>query len=277
MAAFPPTLVSAGQAYDFDWAAFWDFLSNPPAMVINGLWLTIVIAVVSQTLGVIVGVLAALMRSSTSPFLRWPASLYTWAIRGTPFLVQVSIVYFAGFPFFGLSAFGGYRWSDLEILGVDVPGRILAGIFALTMNEGAYMAEIVRAGIGSVDRGQREAAQAVGMPMALAMRRVILPQAARVIVPPLGNQFNLMLKSTSLLSVISVMELYTSANVLQGQVFKPFEIFFAVALYYLALTSVWLLIQRGLERRLGRGWGAQVATKESWTSRLLRGRRGRVA
>jgi polar amino acid transport system permease protein len=229
--AFLTHLLPTGQVYDFDAKAFWDFLFHPPQMVITGLWLTIIIAVISQILGVGVGVVAALMRNSRFAILRWPASLYISVVRGTPFLVQVAIVYFAGFPFFGLAIFGGYRWNDLNILGMVVAGRIVAGIFALTMNEGAYMAEIVRSGISSVDKGQREAAQAIGMPTTLAMRRIILPQAARVIVPPLGNQFNLMLKSTSLLSVISVMELYTAANVVQGQVYKPFEIFFATAIY----------------------------------------------
>lgn len=263
--AFP---IQSTQPYDFDSHAFWDFLLHPPQMVLNGLWLTVVIAVVSELFGVILGVLAALMRDSRHAVFRWPAVLYTSVIRGTPFLVQVAIVYFAGFPFFGLSLFGGYRWDDLVILGVVVPGRILAGIFALSMNEGAYMAEIVRSGIASVDRGQREAAQAIGMPRRLLMQRVIFPQAARVIVPPLGNQFNLMLKSTSLLSVISVMELYTAANVIQGQVYKPFEIFFAVALYYLALTGCWLLIQSRLEGRVGRGWNSPVARNRSFAVRL---------
>lgn len=270
--AFPTQF---NQPYDFDSHAFWDFLLHPPPMVLNGLWLTVVIAVVSQLLGVILGIITALMRDSRHAGFRFPAVLYTSVIRGTPFLVQVAIVYFAGFPFFGLPLFGGYRWDDLAILGVVVPGRILAGIFALSMNEGAYMAEIVRSGIASVDRGQREAAQAIGMPRWLVLRRVIFPQAARVIVPPLGNQFNLMLKSTSLLSVISVMELYTAANVIQGQVYKPFEIFFAVAIYYLALTGCWLLIQSRIEARVGRGWSSPVARNRSFAVRLTGlGRRG---
>ncbi|WP_202918086.1 amino acid ABC transporter permease [Mycolicibacterium sp. CBMA 295] len=112
------------------------------------------------------------------------------------------------------------------------------------------MAEIVRAGISSVESGQVEAGHAIGMTHRQTMRRIVLPQAARTIVPPLGNQFNLMLKNTSLLSVISVTELYTAAAIIQGQTFQPFEVFGAVAIYYLALTAIWTVIQGLIERRM---------------------------
>ena len=120
--------------------------------------LTVVIAVISQALGSLLGFFAATGRKSDHSVVRGVASFYVWLFRGTPFLVQVSIIYFAGFPFFGLSIFGGYRWDDISVLGFLIAGRVLAGIFALSLNEGAYMAEIVRSGLEAVDKGQREAA-----------------------------------------------------------------------------------------------------------------------
>src|SRR5207244_6253446 len=117
-------------------------------------------------------------------------------------LVQLAFLYF------GLSVSGIFRWPALNVFGIQVDGAIQAGIVTLGLNEGAYMAEIVRAGILSIDRGQMEAARSLGMTYGLAMRRIVLPQAARVIIPPLGNEFNSMLKTTSLLIVIGVLELY---------------------------------------------------------------------
>ncbi|NNH03920.1 amino acid ABC transporter permease [Microbacterium ulmi] len=230
-------------------------------MILSGLVLTIVIAILSQVFGVVIGLIADLARRSRFRVLRWIASTYIFVFRGTPFLVQVSIIFFAGFPFFGLAVFGGYRWDDLQVFGVVIAGRILAGIFALSLNEGAYMAEIIRSSIDAVDRGQMEAAQAVGMTRRKAMRRIILPQAVRTVIPPLGNQFNLMLKNTSLLSVISVTELYTAAAIIQGQTFQPFEVFGAVALYFLALTAAWTAAQMVIEKRVGAAWGAPLSSR----------------
>jgi polar amino acid transport system permease protein len=254
-------LVAAANTYPFDWPAFWGYLTDPSGLILKGLVMTVIIAVVSQVLGVVIGLVAALAGDSRYRGIRWFAAGYVGLFRGTPFLVQVSIIFFAGFPFFGLPIFGGYRWDDLRILGFVILGRILAGIFALSLNEGAYMAEIIRAGIGSVDPGQVEAAHAIGMTHRQTMRRIVLPQAARTIVPPLGNQFNLMLKSTSLLSVISVTELYTAAAIIQGQTFQPFEVFGAVAIYYLGLTAIWTIVQGRIERRLNR---SQHNRKPKW-------------
>jgi len=122
---------------------------------------------------------------------------------------------------------------------------------ALGVNEGAYMTEIVRAGILAIDPGQMEAAKSLGMTYRKAMRRIVLPQAARVIVPPLGNEFNNMLKTTSLMAVISVTELFRVAQGVYAVTFKPFEVFLGVAVYYLALTTIWSLIQSVIERRIG--------------------------
>lgn len=242
-------------AYPFDFKAFFDYLITPGRAIVHGIVLTIVIATVSEFLGVCLGLLAAFARFSKLRAVRYTSFLYSWAIRGTPQILLISIVYFAGIPFFGLDIFGGYRWDDLQMYGLTISGAVLAGIFALSVNEGAYMSEFIRAGITSVDPGQMEAARAIGMHKRKAMRRIILPQAARVVVPSLGNQFNIMLKVTSLLSVISVTELYTAATILQGQTFQPFEVFGAAAIYYLAITTAWAICQRFIERRVNRGWG----------------------
>ena len=139
------------------------------------------------------------------------ASFYLWVFRGTPLLVQLVFFYF------GLGAVHLYDWTAIDVAGITIPGAIQAGIFALGLNEGAYMAEIVRAGILSIDPGQMEAAKSLGMTYGQAMRRIVLPQAARVIVPPLGNEFNNMLKTTSLLFVLGVHELYNDLRHQAGQ------------------------------------------------------------
>src|SRR5439155_20597279 len=130
---------------------------------------------------------------------------------------------------------------DVGLFSLD--GAIVGGILALGINEGAYMREIVRAGIDSIDKGQMEAAKSLGMRNGLAMRRIVLPQAARVIIPPLGNEFNNMLKTTSLVAFIGVTELFQNAEIGYSESFKPVEYFAAVAFWYLVLTSVWSVIQ----------------------------------
>jgi len=162
--------------------------------------------------------------------------------RGTPVIVQIFFIYFGANLLFGVTLIPN------RILGMS--GQVFAGIVALGINEGAYMREIVRAGIDAIDRGQMEAAKSLGMTYALGMRRIVLPQAARVIIPPLGNEFNNMLKTTSLLAFIGVTELFQDAEIHYSQTFKPVEYFAAVAFWYLVLTSIWSVIQARIERRL---------------------------
>jgi polar amino acid transport system permease protein len=219
-------------------------------------WLTLSISVVSQLLGTLLGVIGAVGKISRLRPVRWASSIYVWLFRGTPLLVQITFIYF------GLGVTHIYAWPDLNLPGLTVPGAIQAGIVALSINEGAYMTEIVRAGILSIDPGQMEAAKSLGMTYSKAMRRIILPQAARVIVPPLGNEFNNMLKTTSLLVVLgNVPELYVTFSRMNASgptVFHPFELFIAAAVWYLLLTSIWGIIQAQIERRLARGTGAMA-------------------
>jgi polar amino acid transport system permease protein len=230
----------------FEWHILWDRIFHPDHAFVLAMWRTVFIAVVAQVLGVVLGLVAALMRMSRVWLLRALSNLYTLVFRGTPVIVQIFFVYYGVNLLFGVTVIP----NELNLGFVRMPGQVLAGILALGINEGAYMREIVRAGIDAVDRGQMEAAKSLGMTTGLGMRRIILPQAARVIVPPLGNEFNNMLKTTSLLAFIGVTELFQDAEIHYSQTFKPVEYFAAVALWYLLLTSVWSLIQARIERRL---------------------------
>jgi polar amino acid transport system permease protein len=230
----------------FDWQIFWDRIAHADHAFFQALLATIYIAVIAQILGVVLGLVAALMRVSRVRFFQWLSGIYVWIFRGTPVIVQIFFVYFGVNILFGITVIP----NSLSLGVFTLSGAAFAGILALGINEGAYMREIIRAGIDSVDKGQLEAARSLGMRYGLAMRRVVLPQAARVIVPPLGNEFNNMLKTTSLLFFIGVVELWGNAEIGYSQTFKPVEYFAAVALWYLLLTTIWTFIQAHIERRL---------------------------
>ena len=170
----------------------------------------------------------------------------------------------------GLSGLGVYSFPDQHVFGVLIPGVIQAGIITLAVNEGAYMAEIMRAAIDSVDRGQSEAAVSLGMRRRQAMRHVVLPQAMRVVIPPLGNEFNNMLKVTSLLSVIGLQELFLAAQDYNSATFRTFEIFLVVAIYYIVMTTVWSIIQSAIERRLA-SRGGELIDRVTLRERLFGG------
>lgn len=202
-------------------------------------------AVFSQLTGIVLGLLAALGRLDQSPlpFLRWLSWFYLWIFRGTPLLVQIFFVYFA------------LPQMTNQHLRLD---EVWSAFVALSLNEGAYMAEIIRAGITSVDAGQTEAAQSLGMSRWLTMRRVVLPQAIRFIIPPTGNEFISMLKNTSLAYVISTPELFFQTDQLRTATFHAFEPLVIVSLYYLAMTTVASYIQSHLERYFGRGFSRDI-------------------
>jgi polar amino acid transport system permease protein len=241
--------------YHFDWQVFWQYLlpwtslANP--LIRNGLIATVVVSVVAQVLGVIFGLFAALGKMAKFPPLRWLSDAYIWYFRGTPLLVQMSLLYF------GLGVTHIYDFPDIHIGFLLITGAIQAGTLALAINEGAYMSEIVRAGIEAIDPGQMEAAKSLGMTSGLAMRRIVLPQAAKVIVPPLGNEFNNMMKTTSLMEVISAGELFFGFTQVNARIFKPFELFIAASMYYLLLTTIWTFIQARIEGSLGERKGIE--------------------
>jgi polar amino acid transport system permease protein len=229
-----------------DWHIVWSRIFHPDQTMLLALERTICIAVVAQVLGVLLGLVAALARMSRLRLLRLCSGLYVLVIRGTPLIVQIFFVYFGTNLLLGFTLIP----NTLHLRVVNIDGAVFAGIVALAVNEGAYMREIIRAGIDAVEPGQVEAARSLGMPQGLAMRRIILPQAARVIVPPLGNEFNNMIKTTSLLAFIGVYEVFQDADVRYSNTFKPVEYFFSVACWYLLLTCVWTVIQAQIERKL---------------------------
>ncbi len=225
-----------------DWHVIWVRIAHPNRPFFLALTRTVYIAVIAQVMGVVLGLVAALMRTSRIAPLRWLSGLYIWLFRGTPLLVQIFFIYY------GANQLLGFTLIPNSLLGLD--GAIVAGILALGVNEGAYMREIIRAGIDSIDKGQMEAAKSLGMRYGLAMRRIVLPQAARVIVPPLGNEFNNMLKQTSLVFTIGVYEMFADAEIGYSNSFQPVEYFMGVAFWYLVLTTVWAFVQAAIERKL---------------------------
>ncbi|WP_413988354.1 amino acid ABC transporter permease [Labrys okinawensis] len=227
----------------FNWSVFFHYLLEPSRIYLHGLWLTLSISVVSQFIGTSLGLFVALGRLSRLRVLQWLAGFYVWVMRGTPLLVQIVFIYTA------LAAANVIHFHDIDLGFLVLPGNVQAGIIALSLNEAAYMCEIIRAGINSIDRGQTEAAKSLGMTPGLLLRRIILPQAARVIIPPLGNNFNSMLKSTTLLSVIGVPELLLATQMVTSATFRVFELYSVVALYYLSLTTLWGFLQHLIEER----------------------------
>jgi polar amino acid transport system permease protein len=224
----------------WDWPAFFHYLGSP--FLAEGAAVTLGISVASILLGLLCGLTAAMMRMSSRRYLRLPAAGYIWLMRGTPVLVQLIVIY-TGLPQFGL------RLNVVQ-----------AAILGLGLNEGAYLAEIFRAGIAAVPAGQSEAARAIGLSTMQTMRLVILPQALRIVIPPLGNAFNGLMKTSSLASVISMDELLRRTEMLIQVQFKVLEIFIVASLYYLAMTTIWGFVQRRLERLLARSDGADGRT-----------------
>ena len=249
-------------------------IQNP---VIEGFWKgTILVTILAMIFGVTLGVILAVMRLSDNPILRGVSWLYTWFFRAIPRYVLLVIMGQLGLLFAEGIALGvPFDWKFIEWFGLSGDWRIgpfdanaifvglAGGVIGLAASEAAYMAEIARAGILSVDKGQMEAAQALGMSRSKAMRRIVLPQAMRVIVPPTGNETIAMLKDTSLLIGIPVgTELFFQLQAIGNRTFQVFPILVAATIYYLIASSVLMVGQAYLERHFGRGFGARVSSDE---------------
>jgi polar amino acid transport system permease protein len=245
----------------FDIDVVRDFLFDP--LILKAAWMTLRVAVIAQVMGIALGVIFALMRMSKNPLLSGVAGFYTWFFRGTPVLLQLFMVQF------GLPALLG---SDPNITRQFTFFRV--AVFALGINEGAYMTEIVRAGILSVESGQLDAAKSVGMTNLQAMRRIILPQAMRVMVPPTGNEFIAMLKNTSLASVIGLLELLRAARRVWSDNFAIMEMLVVASFWYLLMTTVFSILQAEAERQLAAGERERPETLFSRTMAVIGGRRG---
>ncbi|GAA1393464.1 amino acid ABC transporter permease [Kitasatospora putterlickiae] len=255
----------------FQWDVVKDTLQNE--QILRGIVTTLELTVLSMLMGVSGGVLLAIMRLSPNPLLSGTAWFYIWVFRGTPVLVQLVFWNFLGALWPKLSIgipFGPEFWS--ESTNVLIP-TFTAALLGLGLNEAAYMAEIVRGGIQSVDEGQTEAAHALGMSRAATLRRIVLPQAMRVIIPPTGNETISMLKTTSLVQVISLSELFTAGHDIYSRTFQTIPVLVAVSIYYLIMTSILTVGQYYIERHYARGANRTLPPTPIQRLRLLFGGR----
>jgi polar amino acid transport system permease protein len=221
--------------------------------VLRGLVVTLELTVLAMAIGIVLGVLLAVMRLSPNPLVSGASWTYIWFFRGTPVLVQILLWYniAALYPRVSLGIPFGPEFADFGTVSLITP--FLAGLLALGLNEGAYMAEIVRAGIISVDEGQTEAAKSLGMTRLQTMRRIVLPQAMRVITPPTGNETISMLKTTSLVSVIATTDLLYSVQLIYSVNYRTIPLLIVACIWYLIVTTILSIGQYYLERHFGRG------------------------
>lgn len=253
-----------------EWSEQWKYLFSDPVLkgVRNTIWLT----VAAMVGGVLLGIGLALMRMSENPLLSGAAWAYLWFFRGTPLYTQLLIWGAIGtlFPTIGIGIPFGPEfetWKTQELVNAAI-----AASLGLILNEAAYMAEIVRAGILSVDEGQQEASSALGMSRMQTMRRIVLPQAMRVIVPPTGNETISMLKNTSLVAAVPYAELTFTAQTIYASTYKIIPMLVMACLWYLAISSVMMIGQYYLERYYNRGTNRATASK-----RVIRFRSGGAA
>ncbi len=236
----------------FQWGIIRQYFFS--SRVLHGLVVTLELTVLSMAIGIVLGIVLAVMRLSPNPLVSGASWVYIWLFRGTPVLVQILFWYnvSALYPRFSIGLpFGGPQLAHFTAASLITP--FVAGVLALGLNEGAYMAEIVRAGIISVEEGQTEAAQSLGMTRLLTIRRIVLPQAMRVIIPPTGNETISMLKTTSLVSVIAVTELLYSVQLIYAVNYRTIPLLLVASIWYLLVTSVLSFGQYYVERYFGRG------------------------
>jgi polar amino acid transport system permease protein len=245
----------------FQWGVVGDFLFDP--RIVHGARITLELTFLSMLIGIVLGVVLAVMRLSPNPLVAGVSAFYIWFFRGTPVLVQILFWQFVAalYPKISIGIpFGGPVFASANANHLITP--FMAGLLGLGLNEGAYMAEIVRAGMLSVDEGQTEAAQSLGMRRILTLRRIVLPQAMRVIIPPTGNETISMLKTSSLVSVIAYSELLYSAQIIYSVNFKTIPLLIVAAIWYLFFTSVLSIGQYYIERYYARGTSREVRRQD---------------
>ncbi|MEV0252395.1 amino acid ABC transporter permease [Nocardia sp. NPDC050712] len=247
------------EAYGWDTYAKYLFDTR----ILSGVWITLQLTVLAMALAIALGVILAVMRLSPNPVLRAVAWVYLWIFRGTP--VYVQLVFWGLFPsLYKTLVLGvpfGPHFAEFNIQ--DLQAAFAFAVIGLGLNEAAYMAEIVRAGINSVGDGQREASVALGMSWTQTMRRTVLPQAMRVIIPPTGNELIGMLKTTSLVTAIPLTsDLYGRTRDISSVNFEPIPLLLVGATWYLAVTSVLMVGQFYLERYYSRGISRQLTAKQ---------------
>ncbi|QPK82052.1 amino acid ABC transporter permease [Schaalia sp. ZJ405] len=253
---------------NYQWNVVWQWLFS--RTIVTGVIYTLILTVLAMVIGTALAITMAVMRQSINPILRWVATAYIWFFRGTPIYTQ--LIFWSliptlyptitiGIPF-------GPTFAQLETAAFF--STFSMAFIGLGLNEGAYLAEIMRAGLLSVDKGQWEAATALGMPRSVIFRRIILPQAMRVIVPPIGNETISMLKTTSLVAAIPyTLELTFVARTKGQELFAPVPLLIAAALWYLVITSLLMWIQSHIEKHYGKGFDTRDSANSSSNTAFL--------
>jgi polar amino acid transport system permease protein len=246
----------------YRWSVYRKYLFDQ--RLLEGAWNTLQLTIYSMVLAILLGIILAVMRLSPNPVFRWVSWVFLWIFRGTP--VYVQLVFWGLFPTIyknlQLGIPFGPTFFTFNLQSLSIP--FLLAVIGLGLNEGAYMAEIIRAGISSVPEGQSEASTALGMSWGMTMRRTVLPQAMRVIIPPTGNEIISMLKTTSLVTAVPYSyDLYGIAvRDIGGRIFEPVPMLMVAATWYLAVTSVLMVGQYYLERYFSRGASRKLTTKQ---------------
>ncbi|MET4432106.1 MULTISPECIES: amino acid ABC transporter permease [unclassified Mycolicibacterium] len=245
----------------YGWAVYRKYLFDQ--RVSEAAWNTLQLTVFAMVLAIVLGVILAVMRLSPNPVFRAVAWVYLWIFRGTP--VYVQLVFWGLFPTIyqniQLGVPFGPTFFHINLQGLSI--AFVLAVVGLGLNEAAYMAEIIRAGISSVPEGQTEASTALGMSWWMTMRRTVLPQAMRVIIPPTGNEVISMLKTTSLVTAVPyTLELYTRTRDISAVIFQPIPLLMVAATWYLAITSVLMVGQFYLERYFSRGASRKLTAKQ---------------
>ncbi|WP_020575797.1 amino acid ABC transporter permease [Actinopolymorpha alba] len=261
----------------------WGFMAKNAfaGPVLEGARNTVLLTVVSMAIGIAMGVILAIMRSSTNPILASIAWVYIWFFRAVPRVVLLVLFGNLGILYARFEIGIPFDWLIADLLNIDLSGRFfgfdartlisgfVAATLGLALSEAAYMAEIVRAGMQSIPQGQVDAAESLGMSRSLTLRRIILPQAMRVIIPPTGNETIAMIKDTALVAYVPAYELWFQLQGIGSRTFQVFPMLVAACLWYLALTSVLMVVQHFIERHFTKG-----SRTDSARLRLARGGAG---
>ena len=251
---------ATNQAYG--WSTYTQYLFND--RILLGVWNTLQLTVYAMVIGIVLGIILSVMRLSPNPVFRWVAWAFLWIFRGTP--VYVQLVFWGLLPtIYQNIQFGvpfGPSFFHLNLQSLSIP--FLLAVIGLGLNEAAYMAEIIRAGITSVPEGQTEASKALGMSWGMTMRRTVLPQAMRVIIPPTGNELISMLKTTSLVTAVPYSyDLYSIASrEVAARIFEPVPLLLVAATWYLLITSLLMVGQHFLEKHFSKGISRQLTSKQ---------------
>lgn len=241
----------------FNWPIVGKYIFNEN--VLSGIGWTLWLTVLAMCIAIVLAIGLAMLRKSTNPVLRAVSWFFIWFFRGTP--VYTQLVFWGMFAVLVPKISLGIPFTSVEFWSVDssvIMSSFNAAVIGLSLNEAAYLSEIVRAGLEAVDNGQVEAAQALGMSRSLTMRRIILPQAMRIIVPPLGNETIGMLKTTSLvLAVPFTLELQFATNAVANRIYQPIPLLVVASIWYLVITSILMVLQTLLEKHFGKGFEAR--------------------